>query len=307
MSLTTPSDPAGTTNSTISVESTEQATITTIRARRRFINTRTKFGQWLKRAGRVWRQWSTAERVLGSLIVLAVAGIVLDIVIAIGQTPDAAVKSSLPVLAALIAVTSLTASAMNAAANYRRQLRDATMAAYSNWSDSTFEDRRSLQALLGDKVITDDLAMQLVAQKRPPKIDQISPRDRGVPGAPTTPVALGPSKPPPKFTRDELQRAANQIINVLNGLERLAVGVELGFYDPVTLRRLAGTIIVRHWERFRPYALARRGMSNPTRRQTVVYIALEELATELSLLRDEEDRHLLDQTRLNALKAPGDP
>ncbi|MFT3969956.1 MAG: hypothetical protein QM695_06670 [Micropruina sp.] len=179
---------------------------------------------WPKSVRRTWSRWTLGQRSLAVLVVLLVVAIVVDIWIAIGQTPDQAVKSSLPVLAALVAVVSLTSSAINSAANHRRQLREATLKAYSGWSDTTLSQRVALRESLGERVLSQSIAAELA-------------------GDPNAPQGLSPEFRP---------RVRKDIVEVLNGLERLAVGVELGVYDLVTLRSLAGTIIVRYWERFEP-------------------------------------------------------
>ena len=204
--------------------------------------------------------------------------IVVDIWIAVGQTPDQAVKSSLPVLAALVAVVSLTSSAINSAANHRRQLREATLKAYSDWSDSTLDQRVSLRESLGEKALSQSIAAELAGD---PNASQ-------------------------ELTDEVRTTVRKEIVEVLNGLERVAVGVELGVYDLVTLRSLAGTIIVRYWERFEPYVSAKRGLSNPALRQKAIYLALESLAADLQVLDDAEDEHPLDNERIAALEAPTD-
>lgn len=130
------------------------------------------------------------------VVVLLLVAIVVDIWIAVGQTPDQAVKSSLPVLAALVAVVSLTSSAINSAANHRRQLREATLKAYSDWSDSTLDQRVSLRESLGEKALSQSIAAELAGD---PNASQ-------------------------KLTDEVRTTVRKEIVEVLNGLERVAVG-----------------------------------------------------------------------------------
>jgi len=236
---------------------------------------------------RRWTQLTFGTRAL----IVCVASLILSIVVvalaAIPLTPDVAIRTSLPLVAALIALVSLTSSAIGAAANASRQRREATLKAYSEWSDTTWDTRKKLQMRLGNGVLDEGLAAEIV-------------------GAPRAGRTL------PKHERISV---ASDIATVLNGLERLAVGVELGVYDLVTLRRLAGTIVVRHWQRYESYVMARRKLATATDRQKVVFLSLENVAAELEALHAKEDKRALDEERLIALEsqpsvpdgAPGPP
>ena len=223
---------------------------------------------------RRWREWTFVTQVLIMFVLTLILAIVMVALSAIPLTPEGAAKTALPVAAALIALVGLTSSAIGVAFNVSRQRREATMKAYSEWSDSTWLIRKKLQQMLGDGVLSEAAAAELV----------------GAPGAART---------MPKKDRSEL---VNEIGSVLNGLERLAVGVELGVYDIVTLRRLAGTIVVRYWERFETYIKARRLSAVPTQRQKVAYLAFENVVGELRVLMAKEDKRALDVERLQVLE-----
>jgi len=169
-----------------------------------------------------------------------------------------ALVSAAPVAGAVIALISLVATATSLIGNWSRQRREATIKAWNEWSDHNRESRRT---------ITDCF------------------------GKPAMSVEQGTSLVEDEILSDELVRGRRALVDTLNGLERLAVGVEMGVYDLPTLKRLGGTIIVRQYQRAEAYITARRNASDPLGRQATVYESLEYVC---GLLRRGS---LLDETR----------
>lgn len=171
---------------------------------------------------RSWRQASFVEQLLVCIggVVLIVSGFAILSALSALTTSYTAAQGPLAIVAATIAVLSLIVGAITATANFRRQRRDATLAAYNGWSDTTWQTRIDLRKRLGDGVLSDEFGAELAA------------------GSAATTRHLV------KRDREEL---AASIVMVLNGLERLAVGVNLGTYDIVVIRKIAGTLVVRYW------------------------------------------------------------
>lgn len=237
---------------------------------------------WRHSIARTRSQASFVERALAyiGVAVAVMATGALGIAMSALSQGYAAAQGPFAILAALLAVLGLIASAVTAAANFRRQRREATLTAYNKWSDDTLNTRIELRKCLGGAVLSDDLGAELA-------------------GDPTLETR--------RFDDSAIERITKDIVVVLNGLERLAVGVNLGVFDLLVIRQIAGTIVIRYWNWFQPYVLAKRRLSNPQRRQQAVYLELESLAGQLAALHDPEDEHPIDQSRLHALDsgAPG--
>lgn len=176
-----------------------------------------------------------------------------------------------PIVAAGIATLALVWNATNTYRSGRRAKREATIEAWVAWSEATDEDRMTLSKLLGTATIGAQQAKALVE-----------------PGV----TLQGKSQ---SLSMEEKQQAMHSITKVLNGLERLAVGVELGVFDLRTLEVLGGTIIKRSRERFAPYIVARREDPDLSLRQTRAYLALDKLAADI------QQRHV-DRERLTYLR-----
>lgn len=167
---------------------------------------------------------------------------------------------------ALVAAGSLALTASNNSQNWNRQMRLATLQAWTEWSKSTRISRLKIAKLLGTTPLTAEQAKAI--SKREPFVS-----DKG-------PVTAEES--------DAIYRAA---LEVLNGLERLAVGVEQQFYDAQTVRDLGATIIVRQHQMFEQYIVHKRENAGLDHKQMRAYISLSDLVNDFK-------RHDLDQERL---------
>lgn len=98
------------------------------------------------------------------------------------------------------------------------------------------------------------------------------------------------------------QAAVNDLVLILNGLERIANGVHLGVYDIKAIRALGGTIVVREFERGEAYVTGRREATDEQRRQARAFVALQALVEELRSSSLDEERSKLDRRRLETLR-----
>ncbi len=225
------------------------------------------------------RLWGTFRWLLlsATIVLLTTLSVVL-IELHRDQTLVHALKVAAPIGAATAALLSFIATSISLASNWRRQKRAATLAAWTEWSDSTTPARRRLTRALDVYALSDEVGRAL-AEESPFYGGTIDLRDDAVRG-----------------------RVTKDLVRVLNGLERLAVGVEMGIYDLDTLRRVGGTIIARQWERGKSYATARRTLADEKRRQERAYLALEGLSTRLESKRLREESLNLDRRRLAILR-----
>jgi Domain of unknown function (DUF4760) len=205
---------------------------------------------------RPWRLWSSGAKI--------VVGIVIFLVVVGGSGYYAYWKDQpiAPTMSAVVGGGSLFVAAIAAYGAVARSRRKDTLEAWVKWSDGTIDARRELTRVLGAKTITDEQAKALT--------EDVQLLDKN--GAP--------------LDNDAREKLRGQVGDVLNGLERLAVGVELGIYDEAVLRLIGGTIIARTYERFKPYITARQEDTFKDR-QTRAY---KELKTLYSLI---EEPHLL--------------
>lgn len=97
------------------------------------------------------------------------------------------------------------------------------------------------------------------------------------------------------LTTKQKRAVGTAMAQTLNGLERLAAGIDGGVYDLTTVRALGATIIVRTYERFERYIRLRRDAPDADRRQRQVWVNLSALVMELR-------RHGLDTERLEELR-----
>jgi hypothetical protein len=177
-----------------------------------------------------------------------------------------------PVVAAAIATVSLALTAWNTFLNARRRRRQATLEAWIAWSAATVDARMSITRFLGTGVIFATQAQALVEK---------------------TTLQDHNGK---ELTADQHAEVGNATVLVLNGLERLAVGVDLGIYDIKTLSMVGGTIIKRTRDRFAPYIAGRREAKDLDLRQTRAFVALDKLAEDM-------ERRRIDENRLKHLSA----
>lgn len=215
------------------------------------------------------RDWSQAAWWLAGagLLVLLVAANQIEIGAPSKPVQDQLVRLA-PAAGAVVALGSLLVTAVSAMAVWRRQKRQATVEAWTNWSDNTVDARRCLSSHLGSGKISTDQARALADDDRPLVDKNGNPLDA-----------------------DARMEVLENLVTVLNGLERMAAGAELGVYDSRMLRKLGATIIVRTHLRFQPYIDRRRSTEDLDRRQRRAYVAFDRQVTELK-------RYDLDRERL---------
>lgn len=197
--------------------------------------------------------------VLGTLVAVLLLVVAM---LTIGSAVDPlALVTSLgpiaPVVAAVVAVLALLWTAVSTYRAAKRSKRQATVEAWIAWCLSTDPARRKLLEDLGSVPVSSDQARALVDSEL-----TLRGRERDLEG-------------------EEKRQTRAAIRDVLNGLERLAVGVKLGVYDSKTLSELGGSIIVRNHARFQTYVAARREEPDMTRRQTRAYTALDSLVEDI--------------------------
>ncbi len=174
--------------------------------------------------------------------------------------------------ALIVSLTSVVVGYLIWAADHRQKQREATLQAWLAWSTSSQEDRKTVHLELGPYHLSDELGRCLVESKPCP----------GLPG------------PGSK----EREAALTALVSTLNGLERMAIGVQLGLYDARTLNVLGGTIIVRQYQRAEGYIRARRTSPDERLRQAEAYSSLEQLTKRLTKSDDTQ----IDARRLGALR-----
>ncbi|TFV67803.1 UNVERIFIED_ORG: hypothetical protein E4P37_01545 [Bacillus sp. AZ43] len=210
------------------------------------------------------------------LVALVLAGMALTGVVLGAQV----VRDAAPVAAASVALLSLVVAAASALGNWQRQKREATIKAWTDWSDSTRELRAQVTAVLGEGAITKDQARGLVDQERP-LLDKDGRKLRAA-------------------ARREIRIT---VASLLNGLERLAAGANLGVFDGRTLKALGGTIIVRHCERFEEYIKVRRsGADGQLTPHVTAFVELEWFVSGLQSRRFLDMGRKLDEQRLRHLR-----
>lgn len=217
--------------------------------------------RWLRR----WGAW------LLFLAALAVISVLLLRDVDLGPAWDIT-KEAAPVAAAAVALLSLMVLALSSWANWRASRHQATLEAWNDWSERSRAARAELTQLIGNGRIT-------AAQ--------------GHAIAHTGEVLVDANGNP--LTMDQKQTVINSMTQVLNGLERIAAGVEVGIYRRDVLIIVGGTIIKRSYERFEPYIEVRRSMSERDKRQ-------ERAFAQLSALVSHVKGYEVDAERLAALR-----
>lgn len=182
------------------------------------------------------------------------------------------------IIVAVLSVGVAAGSALNAS---RRQRRSDTMEAYSAWSDRSAENFEILRAhnCIQQQVLEEALVHCLLR--------------------------------PTDFTYEQRQELLNctdenkirhirsTLAKTLNGLERIAVGVSDGVYDETTLKRIAGSAIIKTATQYRRYILAARYGAYGTKENPLAFVHLDQLVTELKAIFDEhgqERDYLLSET-----------
>ncbi|MDQ1746925.1 MAG: hypothetical protein QOD07_1188 [Frankiaceae bacterium] len=226
---------------------------------------------------RFWRprtQWTAA--VTAALVVVAIVALVL---VALDKHGRSDLARAAPVAAVVVGLLSLVVTAATFAASWRRGKKQATIRAWIEWSDSTVETRRLISNLLGPGNLTE-------AQSR----------------ALATAGARVKGKSGQFLSAANKEKAIVAIATMLNGLERIAVGVETGVYDLGTVRKLGGTICVRSVQRCYWYIRARREFVDEPHRQKTVFLSLELLASQLERKSILDRKTEIDKTRIQVLR-----
>lgn len=172
-----------------------------------------------------------------------------------------------PIAAVVVALFSFLLLAITSWATWRAARHQATLEAWTAWSDDCIDARKHLSQTLGMKVISDEQAKALAD-------DALVLHDKA--GA-----ALSP---------DDRRLVIYNMIRVLNGLERLAVGVDLGIYKRDALVLVGGTIIKRSYERFEPYIRLRRTTSDANKRQEKAFDQLLALVSHIKYYEVDAER-----------------
>jgi hypothetical protein len=180
------------------------------------------------------------------------------------------------IVGGVVAVTSLVSTAISTGFATRRQRRQDTIEAWTAWSDGNTEHRKLLFKHLGSNQLSPDQAKGLLD------------RDHGL-------IDRNGNTVSPEI-RADIKHAQTA---VLNGLERLAAGVNFGVYDELTIRELGGSIIVSQYDRAMPYIDLRRSTERVDLRQKRVFTALEGLVNSLkkTAIDDELDRDRINRAR----------
>lgn len=221
-----------------------------------------------------WRYLPVASKAAG---LGGAATLVLCLVICwvIARADDRDVADAIPAVAAIAATSSLLVATVGAVATWNRQGRQATLQAWTAWSDDTVEARKTLSRSLGEEVLTREQGRALADKQQIPGFEP-------VPGS------------------TEYRDLGNAVVEILNGLERIASGVLHGVYDARMLKSLGGTTIVRSYQRLLPYVVGRRETTQERHRQILAYTSLEELVKDWE--RQESE---LDFLRLKRLRREG--
>lgn len=227
---------------------------------------------------RSWRLWSLKSKLIACTLLLgAVVGVAAYYAKLTQEPLFGAISASL-------AVGSLFVAAASAYSAVIRAKRKDTLEAWKAWSDGHSQARRYVTDVLGAAEISDAQALALTANHT---LQDKNGKD---------------------LSSDDRQKLREHIADILNGLERLAVGVELGIYDEDVLRLIGGTIIVRTFERFEPYIINRRTRATTRTRQSRAYTELEVLVKmiESTTLKEriQGDQRAIDDARLKALHRP---
>jgi hypothetical protein len=184
-----------------------------------------------------------------------------------------------PVLGASIAVLSLVVAATASVMNWRRQKREASIKAWIDWSDSRFESRKITQKFFGDKPLSAEQGLALVARK-------------GL-----------KNKDGEECDHDTLAQVGNAVVHILNGLERLATGWNLNVYDAKTLRALGGTTIVGMYKQYGKYVWARRTAEDEAERRRNAFVELHRLVRAIQMADLSDTKRELDNERIRHLTA----
>lgn len=223
-----------------------------------------------------WSLWSTKTKVFWGVVALLIIG--GGSAYLAGLRKEAVV----PAIAATAAIGALFVTAYSAYSTAARARKKDTLEAWREWSVSSRDARRRLTSALGMEDITKEQGKALAVG------DELL-------------GSKGETLTGPEYTQIK-----DDVRSTLNGLERLAVGVELGIYDEAVLRLMGATIIARTYERFEPFIVALRESESTKQRQSKAYTELSILYQMMEQPRLTEmlqgNQQKVDTARLKALK-----
>lgn len=129
-------------------------------------------------------------------------------------------------LALVVSVTSVVVGVAIAMSDRRAKRREATLRAWLEWRDESLENRRVLAKAFSPQMTA--------AQARALRLNL-------------------PAEGLPEPGTEERLLLARAVPETLNGLERIALGIQMGLFDSQALATLGQLIILRHYERCREY------------------------------------------------------
>ncbi len=230
---------------------------------------------------RPWRLWALGSKIIFGVLMFAIP--VAVVAYFADQRDTGSTGAALKVISAGTALAALFVAAYTAYSAAVRGKKKDTLEAWSKWSDDSHVARAEVSRVFGLEEITVEQAKALAGE--------FEMKDKDGRG-------LTVEK------RQEMRRYVAQ--DILNGLERLAVGVELGIYDEKVLRLLGATIIARTWERFEPYVREKREQGPDKKRQSKAYTELHvlyQIMEEPRLIQTlRGSRKSVDTARLKALR-----
>lgn len=230
---------------------------------------------------RPWRLWSLGAKILFGVLMFTVP--VAVVAYFANERDTHSTGAALKIVSAGTALAALFVAAFSAYSGVVRSKKKDTLEAWSKWSDDSRVARTEVSDIFGLEEITVDQAKALAGDFEMKDKD-----GRGL-------------------TIEKRQEMRGYVAHdILNGLERLAVGVELGIYDEKVLRLLGATIIARTWERFEPYVKAKREQGSNKARQSKAYTELHvlyQIMEEPRLIQTlRGSRKSVDTARLIALR-----
>ncbi|WP_367405057.1 DUF4760 domain-containing protein [Kocuria marina] len=168
--------------------------------------------------------------------------------------------------AVFVAVFSIFITAISSIITISRAKRLQTLTAWSNWFDTTKDDRlRIIRHFSGQQPTFMEVELLTTPAKRTPENLAVS--------------SFG--------DKNELEDIKRKIMEVLSGLERIAVGVEEGIYDVDTLRRIGGSSIIRYHDRFDDYIQYLQTHPDKNIRQERAYKSFAQMAAEIKEQNDK--------------------
>lgn len=168
------------------------------------------------------------------------------------------VRENVVLFSAVVAVGSLVVATTSFVINRISSRKEATLKAWSDWSDVTLKARLQLTSTFGPKNITDEQGEALA------QIDRTLADKNGN-----------------LLDEKEKRKTIDSVLTILNGLERIAVGIHHGVYRYDVVASIGGTTVVRAYKRLLPYIDSRRNFPDPELRQVKVYVYLEDLVDKL--------------------------